>query len=122
MNETTTKLIEQLAEKLGTTVEHLFAVLVRQAPISASVYFAWSLTLFVAVVLWIRLVQKKNKEAKSDDCSVWAVDGPAYIFSWAGIVGVGFFMSFSLFSSIEDMIIAFANPEYFALIKILQLL
>ena len=43
MNEATAKLIEELAAKLGTTAEHLWGVLVRQAPISATVSAALTL-------------------------------------------------------------------------------
>lgn len=37
MEEKTIKLIEQLAQKLGTTTEYLWAVLLKQAPIDATV-------------------------------------------------------------------------------------
>lgn len=36
MNEETSKLIRELADKLGTTAEHLWSVLVKQAPISSA--------------------------------------------------------------------------------------
>ena len=35
MNDQTAKLIEQLAQKLGTTTEYLWSVLIKQAPIDA---------------------------------------------------------------------------------------
>lgn len=37
MNEQTVKLVEQLAQKLGTTTEYLWNVLIKQAPISAAI-------------------------------------------------------------------------------------
>lgn len=53
MNEQTAKLLEQLASKLGTTSEYLWNILLKQAPIDATVTLLQTLFLFfVGWGLW----------------------------------------------------------------------
>lgn len=53
MNEQVLALLTQLAEKLGTTVEHLWSVLVKQAFISTTVnLLIYSLLLILGFVLY----------------------------------------------------------------------
>ena len=58
MNETTIQLIEELSKRLGTTVDHLWGVLVQQAPIFA-VYRIIALIVIVLSVLFSFIYLKR---------------------------------------------------------------
>lgn len=71
MNEGTERLLTQLAEKLGTTTEYLWAVLLKQAPIDAIGQLV-SIVLFACLtgiglkaffILW-----RTSSEARTDAC------------------------------------------------------
>ena len=123
MNESTEKLIRELADKLGTTAEHLWSVLIMQATISGItntvIYVVWC-----ALLVWgYRIVKRKNTSIPEDDnnlfkpaewdddlkCVAWAV--------WLVLVIISFLI-FSL--SLSTTISCFANPEYWALKQILK--
>ena len=116
MDKQTLDLLQQLAAKLGTTAEHLWAVLVRQAFCSGCadllVYglagaFVW-LTLR-KTPKWIQTV----KDAESD------LEEAAYVvalaISWLLVV----IFIIAAACSLGDTVAAFVNPEYWALKQIL---
>ena len=107
MNDQTLKLVESLAAKLGTTAEHLFSVVVRQAPISAATDFIMS-ALIVIVIAW----SFKRVRAYQGD---FPVEGVWFAWCLFSIIfgGIAFF-------SIPGIISALLNPEYWALMKILN--
>ena len=57
MNENTSKLIEQLAQQLGTTSKYLWSVLLKQAPISATV----NLIQIILILLFGLFLYKTHK-------------------------------------------------------------
>jgi len=57
MNETTSKLLSELAQKLGTTTEYLWRVLVGQAPVSATI----TLVQMVFIILFGVVLYKIHK-------------------------------------------------------------
>ena len=66
MNEQTTKLIEQLAQKLGTTTEYLWSVLLKQAPIDATVTLFQTLCVMLfGLALW--KIHKHLLKKESED-------------------------------------------------------
>lgn len=70
MNDNTRQLLEQLAVKLGTTVEHLWGVLIRQAPVSGLI----SILGYIAVIAVLaeitrRLVKVDPMESDTFDGS-----------------------------------------------------
>lgn len=115
MNEQTQQLIEKLAAKLGTTAEHLWGVLVRQAPIS-SMTDAIALCLYAAIMVWgYRLVREKTKDDGdwNDNCGSAALP-------WI-IWGVGtLILLIALCCSLSGIVAGFVNPEYWALKEILS--
>lgn len=115
MNEQTQQLIEKLAEKLGTTAEHLWAVLVRQAPITSTTE-AIALCIYAAVMVWgYRLVREKTKNDGdwNDNCGSIALP-------WI-IWGVGtLILLIALCCSLSNIVAGFVNPEYWALKEILS--
>ena len=108
MNESTTKLIEQLAEKFGTTAEHLWGVLVRQAPISAITDMF--LFFFVSMALFFTRKSLLKKEFDRDDGFIpWLV--------WALVL---MFFVFLFLVSAESIVAGLFNPEYWALKQLLK--
>lgn len=112
MNEQTRQLIESLAAKMGTTAERLWAVLVKQAPIEAGVSFITFCFFICLLILGYKLIKEKTKE--------FDFDSPERILSW---VLWAFWVTLwvILFAcNLSAMIAGFLNPEYWALMKILQ--
>lgn len=115
MNEQTQQLIEKLAEKLGTTAEHLWAVLVRQAPISSATD-AIALSIAAAVMVWgYWLVREKTK-----DDGDWNDQCGSIALPWI-IWGVGTLAILLLMCcKCSGIVAGFLNPEYWALKEILS--
>jgi len=112
MDNQTTELLSKLAEKLGTTSEYLFGVLVRQAPISSSILlFNYALLVVAGVVLYrthLRLLIKGIYE--DEGYRLLMVLG---VLLWSVLVLLAL-------CYVENMIAGFFNPEYWALDKILS--
>jgi len=112
------ELIEQLAQKLGTTVEHLWSVIIRQAPLFV-VYtlIELALTLGASFLLW-----RAHKHFSNDDneMSYYHDDGIG-ISMVVVTIDIGLFLIYFAFS-INSVITAIFNPEYWALQEILEAL
>jgi len=112
MNDNEVRLIEQLAAKLGTTADHVWAVLVRQAPIEAFTdlfYVGLIAASFFAVRAFWRIAYKKGS---SYDGEIWIIPG---VIAWG---------AWAIFSVIVLIVCAelptlFLNPEYWALNRVL---
>lgn len=114
MNEQTAKLIQDLAAKLGTTAEHLWGVLVRQAPLSAAI------DLIQLVVIWViafgllkrAAVAWKKSETEDNEVEVGAYS----LFAGLAVVaGIAVFLACP-----HGIVSGFFNPEYWALKQILK--
>ena len=111
MNEATTKLIGELAAKLGVTVDHLWGVLVRQAPISGVcdvlVIIAW----IVGLAWGLRRVRSKTTDPKC------GYDGAE--FAWV-VWGIAAALAIYVVSvAFSEIVASFVNPEYWALKQVL---
>ena len=116
MNEQTTKLLEQLAQKLGTTTEYLWAILIKQAPIDSAV----TLFQFLIIALYGYILFRLNK---------WFFLKKIYerYEEFVGIpmlFGLIVFLILAIcaFFSISDVFYGFLNPEYWALKKVFSLI
>ena len=123
MNSEATALIEKLAEKLGTTAEHLWGILLHQAPISGTI----DLTIVVGMVLTaiglVRFVRSKtaipaktennqypSAEWRNEDAgAAWFVT-TAYLLITAAVTAI----------LAHGIVTAFFNPEFWALSYILN--
>ena len=115
MNEQTAKLIQDLADKLGTTAEHLWGLLVRQAPISASITLALIIATGVAAYIAIRSAITFSKKYEDDNDYEAAT---AICTVVAGFLGFLFVITLCLEA---DLVAAgFFNPEYWALKQVLK--
>ena len=119
-----TELLGQLAAKLGTTVEKLWAVLLKQAPISGTIDLVICIGM-VAFSVWVfRFVNRKttvheivdgtwkNKEAD------WDEEGK--VFAWIAVGAMFLLTIICVATEAENITAAFFNPEYWALTKILS--
>jgi len=114
MNEQTQQLIENLAIKLGTTADHLWGVLVRQAPISCATD-AIGLCIYAAVIVWAyRLVRNKTKNGGdwNDGCGSIVIPWGIWSFGLLFLLIVGL-------SPLSVIVSGFVNPEYWAFRQII---
>lgn len=122
MNEQTTQLVEMLAHKLGTTTEYLWSVLVKQASFAAIInliYFV--LVIVVGVLLW-KLHVYFSKERGASKRSIYYIHEENVIvpMATAVLVWIGFFIA--CICLIDDIIIGFLHPEYWAIREIMGVL
>lgn len=118
MNEETTKLIRELAEKLGTTTEHLWAVLIRQAPISSLVDLVLIPALAMALWLSLRIASKGVKGLEEsfnhdDQNIIMTLGGGAFFCLFAILLAF-------LLCDLDLAIAGLLNPEYWALKQIIK--
>ncbi len=107
-------LLEKLAVPLNTTVEYLWATLVRQAPISSIInIIEW---VIMGVVTWLawKVFKKIWKEAYDKNWDeVWLIlpiiIGVVFLIFWIMII-----------CTIPSTIAGFINPEYWALKQLLD--
>jgi ABC-type antimicrobial peptide transport system permease subunit len=121
MNEQTQQLIRELAEKLGTTAEHLWSVLIQQALITGIVDTLIMLTFGVILVrLFIFVKAKTTKRGETPTSYPHAdwEDEPAFI-AWFGWAVLAFIFSLILAGNASMTMAAFLNPEYWALMQVL---
>jgi len=105
-------LIEQLAVKLGTTADQMWAVLLGQAPINGIINIFQYVLICIGCFCWYRVTL--NVHAKIQDS--WAEEN----YMWVGAVWIILcVLVICMFFCLHDTITALINPEYWALDKIL---
>lgn len=108
------KSLEILAAKLGVATEHLWGVLIQQAPISGAFelinYVAMAASVYGVVVLWKFINNKVTKDGWNDIAYIWP--------GIASILAAGFLWA-AIFS-LPTTFAAFFNPEYWALKQVLS--
>ena len=109
-----TDLLQKLAEQLGTTTKFLWGVLVRQAPISASINIIEVIVLLIVAYFLSRFVikfekapQKGSSYLDNDNTGFYCVK----IFGTMGIV----LIILLCFCLLKYAIMGFFNPEFWAL-------
>lgn len=122
MNEETTKLIDQLAQKLGTTAEYLWSVLLKQAPIDSTVSLIQTICVMLfGFTLWKihkRLLKKESTDRHADNGYDKYEDFAIIPMIIGTIVFVILFII--SFCCIGDIVNGYFNPEYWALERILH--
>jgi hypothetical protein len=115
-------LLEKLAEKLGTTANYLWAVLLKQAPIAAATYFVQVLAMAVAWFFWYRVHKHLMKEPPADNYndSYYEKYDIGAGLPMALIALFLFVLSIILVVNFQEMVSGFFNPDYWALNKILR--
>ncbi len=123
MDEKFQQLIEVLAAKLGTTAEHLWGVLVRQAPISGAVDLVLCIVIAVVTAWWVALVKRKTTcPPETWSCQYptaeWREEGA--FLAWLTAVIAGVLAMVCIIGSAQGIVAAFANPEYWALKQLVR--
>lgn len=118
MNDTTLDLLNRLADKLGTTVEHLWGVLIKQAPITAISDLVIGAVLVVLTVVWYRFVRAKTKVPPRTPENAYpsaAWDDDSATFAWVFVVITGLIALMWCVAAMQQAVTAFVNPGYWAL-------
>lgn len=119
MNEKTTELIEKLAAKLGTTAEHLWEVLVNQAPIYAAskgtMVVLMAVVCAVLAVKCVRHIKRAFSAEGEDETNRNALSAMICGLSLAVLATISF-------TNVDLSLImaGFFNPEYWALNEVLR--
>jgi hypothetical protein len=113
MNEQTAKLIQQLADKLGTTAEHLWAVLIKQAPITSSIELA-GFVIALAIAGYLTKLFRGYCKANPRD-----LDEPHVCFGWFGIILFLAIWTIAFIMHMPVVLAGFTNPEYWALMQVM---
>ncbi len=120
MDEKTEALIRELAEQLGTTGEHLWGVLVRQAPITGVIDLLVLVAWAVFMVWAYRLVVRKTKDPDPEDRTVkpeWREEGAVVAWALWGFTAAMFVIIAGV--ELSGIVGAIVNPEYWALKQVL---
>ncbi len=115
MSDEIAKVLDLLAERFGTTVEHLWQVMVVQSYIAA-IYNLIGLVVGIVFILFVIKRMPYWIEAEKDGEDFRALQ---IIFSVAFCVGLVLYYGMA---GIAIIITGIFNPEYLALQKILELL
>ena len=110
MDDKTIQALTALAEKLGTTAQYLWGVLVRQAPISGAVDLG-IVALFLAATVALFVFVRRA----ADDPSL---DEEVLILGWALVILACIATSIIVLSYVPYALYAIFNPEYWALRQI----
>ncbi len=111
-------MINDLAAKLGTTAEHLWAVLIRQAPISASTDILLLIASGVALWFALRIISRGMKgleESYNNEGTNMAI----LLFGGVACI-VSCILAVNLLLSLGMILAGFFNPEYWALKQIIN--
>lgn len=125
MSKEATQLLEELAAKLGTTIEYLWNVLVRQATIDAIIKIIFVAIITICGIILYRYHIKFSKRDENghntynSGCYDSGEDLSMTMILAAIIWGIAFVIACS---TIPGIITGFLNPEYFALQHILSLI
>jgi len=118
-------LLTELAEKLGTTIEYLWGVLIKQAYVYAITMTIADVFMIACIIATIKLHVKFSKDlnAGNDDLPrLTMYDKHEYILSGimscAGVLSIVFMLALVL--SFSSIVTAYINPEYWALNKLLN--
>jgi len=111
MNELT-PLLEQLAIKFNTTAEHLWGVMVVQAPINATVHLGLFSIFYCCFFIAIKIARKK--------WDGWSNDQHISFYLIAGLSSL--ILAIGVAHDAELIITGYLNPEYWALMQIRQFL
>ena len=124
MDDKTLSTLTALAQKLGTTGEYLWGVLLKQAPITGSIDLAVMATWVVAVVCYFRFVRRMTKKPAATDANKWPgaqwSNEEGVWLAWTTVVVAGLLTALIVGVSLSSTVAALLNPEYWALKQILK--
>ena len=113
MNEQTNQLLRELAEKLGTTTEFLWQVMISGMATEASMAYILACSAFVVFLLGVSSIVSALFLEDYDDAKIGFVIVGILFVVVSFVTGPASYFRYFLYSS---------NPEYAALKKIIELL
>jgi large-conductance mechanosensitive channel len=124
MDEKTLQALTTLAEKLGTTAEYLWSVLLKQAPISAATDLVVIAAWVFGVAMWAKFVQRKTtKPAATENDRYPSADWNDDVgvgLAWISVFVSGLIVAIISGACFSSIVAAVFNPEYWALKQILK--
>jgi hypothetical protein len=123
MDDKTLQALTALSTKLGTTVEYLWGVLLRQAPITGAIELVLMCVLVTTSLFLIQFVRRKTtKPAKTNENPYPKADWPdeGGVFAWMAAILFAFITALIVFFDLSNVVSALINPEYWALRQILK--
>jgi hypothetical protein len=122
MDERTEAIIRELSDKLGTTGEHLWGVLVSQAPITGVIDLIVMAAWVFLIVMSFKFIHKKTTVPKGMENSPyqhadWEEEVAA--LAWGGWAITTLLTLLVVGGSLSGTISAIINPEYWALKQLL---
>lgn len=116
--EQTKLLLEELAKKLGTTVEYLWGVLLKQAKVEA---IQWTIILLIFIIYSLLCIKYLLWGLRDWD-SFSSSEEEHYFTVWfiLGVIWCVFFVI--ILANVTNLVNAIFNPEYWALKEILSLI
>ena len=115
MDDKTLQVLTDLANKLGTTAEYLWGVLLKQAPITGSLSLLAIGVWVTACAMVVRYVARKTGGKNPE----WYEEG-LQVFAWFCTVILCVLTAVVVTIEIGDAVTALVNPEYWALRQILK--
>ena len=124
MDDKTAALLEKLADKLGTTAEHLWGVLTTQAQISGAVDLAITVAATLAAGVATRIAWRKTSSRVDSEGRYLAAEWSEekIVFAWLVACGLVLVAATLILTSAHSVPSAFLNPEYWALKQVLGIL
>lgn len=116
--EQATKLLEQLAVKLGTTVEYLWAVLVKQAYVNAITNLIFAGIAALVILIGLAFIPKIMKLDSTDG----GYDISSRTLGWIIYLIITGACLITVIACTIPAITELANPEYWALKEVLSAL
>ena len=118
MNQEVIEMLKVLADKFGTTTEHLWSVLLNQAFLSGLFSTAFLSVILISSVWWVRFALARIKKEKEENGYYSYPEDSAIL--WISIILL--IPACGIVSTIivYDIMTAFLNPEYWALNRLLS--
>ena len=115
------KLIQELADKLGTTTEYIFGVMVQQAPVYAAITVVEMLAVSLyGWVLW-KIHCKFSKKQEGSSWTYYENDEGIILVPLIIAALIWFVLFLCCLFAIHPAITAIINPEYWALKRIVNI-
>lgn len=114
MNQEMIELLRVLADKFGTTTDHLWGVLLNQAFLSGVSNMAFLAVILISSVWWVRFALAKIKEEGKENGYYSSSD------VWPPVILLIAACGTASTILVYEIVTAFLNPEYWALKQILQ--
>lgn len=120
MNNQTTELLKQLAQKLGTTTEYLWKVLCKQAIVNGVTELIQIVIIVIFVTFIWKLHVKFAKPYKELNHSWYCECDELLIVPMVIAAILSFILILVAFFKIDNVFNSFFNPEYWALNEVIN--